>query len=139
MRRLRPAAPRPETPDLRASFRLASVAWNAGEMPERTVTARVRHPTSARVAGGNGAPGAMGVAVDGSESSWPGPAADPALPPFDRFNRQSRTIELFNRGRSPFHYEARADRPWINVSMRRGKIRMQERLHVTISPSSFSV
>jgi hypothetical protein len=74
----------------------------------------------------------MGVAVDCSDSSWPGPAADPALPPFDRFNRQSRTIEVFNKGRSPFQFEARADRPWINVSMKRGKVRMQERLRVTI-------
>ncbi len=78
------------------------------------------------------APGAMGIAVDGSDSSWPGPGADPALPPFDRFNRQSRTIELFNKGRSQFQFEARADRPWINVSMKRGKVRVQERLHVTI-------
>jgi hypothetical protein len=78
------------------------------------------------------ASGALGVAVDGSDSSWPGPGADPALPPFDRFNRQSRTIELFNRGRAPFEFEARADRPWITLSGKRGKVRMQERLQITI-------
>jgi endo-1,4-beta-D-glucanase Y len=78
------------------------------------------------------APGALGVAVDGSDSSWPGPGADPALPQFDRFNRQSRTIEVFNRGRAPFEFEARADSHWIKVSAQSGEVRTEERLHVTI-------
>jgi endo-1,4-beta-D-glucanase Y len=78
------------------------------------------------------AAGAIGVAVDGSDSSWPGPLVDPALPPFDRFNRQSRTIELFNRGRSPFEFEARADSPWINLSAHKGDVRTEERLQISI-------
>ena len=78
------------------------------------------------------ASGAIGVAVDGSDSAWPGPGAGPALPPFDRFNRQTRTIEVFNRGRSPFAFEARPDRPWIKLSMSKGEVRSEERLHVSI-------
>jgi endo-1,4-beta-D-glucanase Y len=77
--------------------------------------------------------GALGVAVEGSDSSWPGPGADPSLPPFDRFNRQSRTIEIFNRGRSPYDFGARADRPWINISLHKGVVRTQERLIVTVN------
>ena len=78
------------------------------------------------------APAALGVAVDGSDSSWPGPGGDPRLPPFDRFNRQSRTIEVFNRGRSPFEFEARADSPWISVSAHRGEVDAERRLRVAI-------
>ncbi len=77
-------------------------------------------------------PGAMGVAVEGSELSWPGSGEDPVLPPFDRFNRQSRTIEVFNRGLSPFAFQARADKPWIKVSAGKGNVRTQERIQVTI-------
>src|SRR5205814_5793548 len=37
----------------------------------------------------------MGVAVDGSASAWPGGKGEPALPPFDAFNRQRRYIDVF--------------------------------------------
>jgi len=77
-------------------------------------------------------PASLGVAVEGSEASWPGTESGPTLPPFDRFNRQSRFIDVFNRGRSPFQFVARADRPWIKVSRGKGEVRTQVRLQVTI-------
>ncbi len=82
------------------------------------------------------AAGSMGVAVEGSDSSWPGPAEGPALGSFDRFNRQSRTIEIFNRGKAPFAFEARPDKPWITLSAGRGEVHEQERLIVTIDWNS---
>ena len=44
----------------------------------------------------------LGVAVEGSEASWPSTGPGPALPVFDPLNDQKRTIEIFNRGTRPF-------------------------------------
>ena len=77
-------------------------------------------------------PASMGVAVEGSDSSWPRAGAGPVLPPFDGFSMQRRTIEVFNRGKTPFRFEAHADRPWIIVSRRSGEVRTQTSIGVAI-------
>ena len=41
----------------------------------------------------------MGVAVEGSLLVWPDTAKAAILPEFDVFNRQSRYIEVFNKGK----------------------------------------
>lgn len=74
----------------------------------------------------------MGIAVEGSEGSWPGSSEKPALSGFDRFNRQSRYIDIFNRGRSPFEYNAVATEPWIMLSKTSGNTWKQEKIMVTI-------
>ena len=74
----------------------------------------------------------MGVAIDGSESAWPGPAAEPVLPGFDPFNETHHYIEVFNKGKKPFEYTAVADKPWITVTHPKGEVRGQVRIVVAI-------
>jgi hypothetical protein len=74
----------------------------------------------------------MGVAVEGSESSWPGDDAQAALPPFDSVNQQRYSIDVFNRGATPFQYTAAADQPWIQLSESVGRIEKDAQLWVSI-------
>jgi hypothetical protein len=76
--------------------------------------------------------GSLGVAIEGSTGAWPGSSDDAVLPEIDTFNRQSRFVELFNRGRSPFQYRATASEPWLIVSQLQGTISSQDE-RVTVS------
>ncbi len=75
---------------------------------------------------------AMGVAVEGSASAWPGAMADPVLPRFDAFNQQRHYIDVFNRGQASFDFTATASDPWIVLSAAKGTIAKEERLWVTV-------
>src|SRR5690606_22094282 len=77
-------------------------------------------------------PAQMGVAVEGSTSAWPGTSDSPALPRFDAFNRQSRYIDVFNRGQTAFEFTASATAPWIVLSAARGTIEKEQRLWVNV-------
>ena len=74
----------------------------------------------------------LGVAVEGSESAWPGDQAKLQLPVFDRLNNQSYYIDVFNRGTGSFEFEAKANKPWIKLSMTRGKVEKDVRLMVDV-------
>ena len=56
----------------------------------------------------------------------------PALPAFDVFNNQTRTILLANRGTEPFTYTATASAPWIHLSQTGGSVASSLTLDVTI-------
>jgi hypothetical protein len=56
----------------------------------------------------------------------------PALPRFDVFNNQTRTIELANRGTEPFTYTATTSAPWIHLSQPGGTVANSLTLDVTI-------
>ncbi|TCM97068.1 glycosyl hydrolase family 115 (putative glucuronidase) [Paenibacillus sp. BK033] len=73
----------------------------------------------------------LGVAVEGSELAWP---RDPQLPAlsFDTYTRESRYIDLFNRGTDAFTFCARADQPWIKLSRTTGCVEVEERLWIEI-------
>jgi hypothetical protein len=75
---------------------------------------------------------ALGVAVEGSASAWPGSPGDPCLPPFDAFQRQRYYIDVFNRGQASFDYTAKASDPWIVLSAAGGTIAKEERLWVSV-------
>ncbi|MGA9408629.1 MAG: glycosyl hydrolase 115 family protein [Bacteroidota bacterium] len=75
----------------------------------------------------------MGVAIEGRSTSWPGDSTDALLPEFDRFNRQTYYIEIFNRGKTPFTFSVKVDKPWLNVSKARGRIDSEERLLVSVN------
>jgi hypothetical protein len=76
---------------------------------------------------------AMGVAIEGSESSWPDSAGAAAiLPGFDVFNRQAHYVEIFNRGETPFTFKARAVEPWIRLSSEEGNVEDQTRIWVSV-------
>lgn len=74
----------------------------------------------------------MGVAVEGSSESWPGSETEAVLPEFDSFNSQSYYIEIFNRGRSPFKYSAKADKPWIKISSPMGEVDKQTQVWISV-------
>ena len=77
--------------------------------------------------------GSMGIAVPGSRSAWPGRTEEPVLPPFDAFTRPRRYFDVFNRGRSPFHFEASASEPWIVLSQSSGDVAKEQRVHISIN------
>ncbi len=74
----------------------------------------------------------MGVAVEGSALSWPGPDSDPTLPQFDVFNQPSRYIDVFNKGKAPFEFSAAASAPWILMSSAGGKVEQEQRIWVNV-------
>src|SRR5262249_24827713 len=65
---------------------------------------------------------ALGVAAEGSESSWPGATNFAELPEFDSISRPERYIEVFNRGKTPFDFTATvsAGESWISLSKTSG-------------------
>ena len=74
----------------------------------------------------------MGVAVEDSGDSWPGASGKAALPGFDIFNQQKRTIDIFNRGRAPFTYSIKRSAPWILLSADHGRIGPDQRIALNI-------
>jgi hypothetical protein len=75
---------------------------------------------------------AMGMAVDGSDASWPGAEVDAVLPQFDAFNQQRHYIDIFNKGKTPFDFTASAGNPWIVLSETNGTIEKDKRLWVSV-------
>jgi hypothetical protein len=72
----------------------------------------------------------MGVAIEGSENAWPD-SISAILPEFDVFNRQSRYIEIFNRGRSSFTFQITRD-PWILLSEHTGDVEKDKKIDITV-------
>jgi hypothetical protein len=74
----------------------------------------------------------MAVAIEGlpfaSSRDW----GHFTLHDFDVFNRQTRFIDVFNRGTEPFDFSASADRPWIKLNKTHGSVAKEERLLVSI-------
>ncbi len=75
----------------------------------------------------------MGVAVEGSESAWPDSKKDAVLPGFDPFEEGRHYIDVFNKGKTPFEYTAKSDKPWIIVSPSKGEVDGQTRLWISIN------
>jgi hypothetical protein len=75
---------------------------------------------------------AMGVAVEGSESVWPGETNKAVLPPFDVFNQQRHYIDVFNKGKSFFAFTATASEPWIILAETTGTIEKDKRVWVSV-------
>ncbi|MGA2264439.1 MAG: glycosyl hydrolase 115 family protein, partial [Acidobacteriota bacterium] len=69
------------------------IGYTIWQDPPRNVMPRVTRIDVPRAA-------AMGVAVDGSTSAWPGASDGPVLPAFDVFNQQRHYIDVFNRGQA---------------------------------------
>jgi hypothetical protein len=76
----------------------------------------------------------MGVAVEGSTNSWPDFSTMAVLPGFDKFNRQSRYFDVFNRGSIAFKFSASTSAPWIRLSQAQGTIEKEARIWVSVDP-----
>ncbi len=77
-------------------------------------------------------PASLGVAIEGSESAWPGVEGEPKLPPFDSVNQQRYPIDVFNRGARSFQFDAVADEPWIKLSETSGTVDQDRRVWASI-------
>ena len=75
---------------------------------------------------------AMGVAVEGSETTWSGTNRGASLPIFDAFNQQPHYLEVFNTGKRFLEFTARANEPWILLSETNGAVEKDKRLWVTV-------
>jgi hypothetical protein len=73
----------------------------------------------------------MGVAVEGGDGAWPA-AGELRLPEFDPFARTPRFVDVFNRGRQPFAFAARADVPWIVLDQSQGTVETGRRISVDV-------
>ncbi len=73
----------------------------------------------------------MAVAIEGSAEALADSNAAGRLPAFDAFADQSRTIEIFNRGRTPFRFRAKAGKPWVRISQTSGDVADQTALSVS--------
>ncbi len=76
---------------------------------------------------------ALGVAVEGSLSAWPGATNDAALPQFDAFNRQHYHIDIFNKGKAPLDYSISANQPWILLNATNGTVKKDKRVRVSVN------
>ena len=74
----------------------------------------------------------LGVAIEGSQLSWPGSDSQACLPGFDVFNQQRRSVDIFNRGKGSYEYSVRADKPWIQISSPRGIVTSQVQVWVSV-------
>ncbi len=74
----------------------------------------------------------MGVWLEGSEEWWPSAKGDPALPEFDVFRQQTQNLEVFNRGRVPFDFQAESGAPWLLVTPAQGRIEKEGCLSVSV-------
>lgn len=98
------------------------VGWNE----PRHNNLRALHLSEIQVPGA----AAMAVAVEGSPDAFTNGNA--TLPQFDVFNHPHRWVDVFNRGRTKFHFTAAASEPWISLSATRGSIGKDKRLWVGI-------
>jgi hypothetical protein len=77
--------------------------------------------------------GDLGVAVEGSEFAWPGQNSDKlALPALEAGNKQTRWLEVFNRGQLAFNYTVTASDPWIVLSSPGGRVVREKRITVDV-------
>jgi hypothetical protein len=74
----------------------------------------------------------MGVAIEGSEASWPNDPSGPAvLPALSVFDRQTRYVDVFNRGGQPFEFTVGTSAPWLVVDAPRGTVTRDRRIEVS--------
>ncbi len=74
----------------------------------------------------------MGIAVEGSQSAWPGSTGDPSLPEFDANGVSRHYFDIFNRGASAFGFTATPSNPWISISANQGVVEKEKRVWVAI-------
>lgn len=66
----------------------------------------------------------LGAAIEGSEFGWPVYGAPrPVLPELTALQgAATRWIEVFNRGEAPYEFKAKADQPWVKLSLASGRV-----------------
>ncbi|WP_324721721.1 glycosyl hydrolase 115 family protein [Salinimicrobium sp. HB62] len=75
----------------------------------------------------------MGIALEGSEQTFPTASATATLPVLDPYNDQSYYIEIFNKGKEPFNFNIRNRNKWLEVSEVKGTVDDQSRIYVKVN------
>ena len=74
----------------------------------------------------------IGIALEGTETTWPGGETDPVLPLFDAIGDQEFYVEVFNRGSKPFHCSISPSQPWIRPSLSSFTVDLESRISFQI-------
>jgi hypothetical protein len=101
----------------------AHIGYTYWNQPPRNTMPAVTEVMASRAA-------EMGIAVEGTEHAWPGRGQRLALPALDAYERQTRYVEVFNRGEEPFRFEIVASEPWVTLSQSSGTVTRETRIEV---------
>ncbi|MET0650249.1 MAG: hypothetical protein ABW208_26880 [Pyrinomonadaceae bacterium] len=74
----------------------------------------------------------LGVAIEGRAETLREGDAGAALPALDVYTRGARFIDIFNTGRAPAAWVARAKEGWVKLSLARGDLREDARVLVSV-------
>jgi len=74
----------------------------------------------------------LGVAVEGSENSWPGKSTSASLPPIDSLGDQRRWIDVFSRSSETESFTAKARETWIKLDQVAEDTSSDRRLRISI-------
>jgi hypothetical protein len=74
----------------------------------------------------------LGVGIEGSDGSWPGNTEKAILPEFDCYNRQTRYIEIFNKGKVDFSFHISTKNKWLKISEMQGTAYPDKRIGISI-------
>ena len=77
-------------------------------------------------------PAGLGVAIEGRVEPVKPNEQDATLPVLNVFTRETRFVDIFNTGRSPARWSAKASHPWIKLSRIAGDLKDDTRLNVSI-------
>ncbi len=101
------------------------IGYTTWQQPKENVMPKVKEISVSGIA-------EMGVSIEASEDCWPLAQGEPVLPEFDIYQRQTHTIEVFNRGRAPFEYQVEAAVPWLLVNPAHGTVEKECCLSVCV-------
>jgi hypothetical protein len=101
------------------------IGYTTWQQPKKNVMPEVKEISVPDIA-------EMGISIEGSEDWWPQAKSEPVLPEFDAYQQQMHTIDVFNRGKAPFEYQAEAGAPWLLVTPAHGKIEKESCLSVCV-------
>lgn len=73
------------------------------------------------------------LAIEGSKLAWPEAKEKAILPVFDALLKSSYYIDVFNKGKGSFKFEAKANKPWIKLSQKNGVVESEIRIQVDIN------
>lgn len=74
----------------------------------------------------------IGVAVEGSEESWPGSSKKAELPEFSSFGRSRHYLEIFRRGKGKVSYKIETEADWLIINKLQGEAEKDERVWIEI-------
>lgn len=73
----------------------------------------------------------VGVEIPGSTRWYPKTKDTLALPQLSSFGKSKTQIQLFNAGEKPYIYRIKAKDPWVELSLRKGKVEQNKNIEVS--------